>query len=68
MLVEPPNEAPAKVGFGGAVLHLLLGKHNRPQVEAVLDGSRFEPCGSGHDPSEFYEGGLGKGLLEGLRI
>ena len=25
MLLEPPNEAPAKACFGGAVLHLLLG-------------------------------------------
>ena len=46
MLLEPPNEAPAKAGFGGAVLHLLLGKHNRSRVKAVLDGSRFEPRGS----------------------
>ena len=46
MLLEPPNEAPAKAGFGGAVLHLLLGKHNWSRVKAVLDGSRFEPRGS----------------------
>ena len=46
MLLEPPNEAPAKAGFGGAVLHLLLGKHNRSRVKAVLHGSRFEPRGS----------------------
>ena len=49
VLPEPPNEAPAKVGFGGAVLHLLLGKHNRSRVKAVLDGSRFEPRGSTGD-------------------
>ena len=46
MLLEPANEAPAKAGFGGAVLHLLLGKQNRSRVKAVLDGSRFEPRGS----------------------
>ena len=29
MLLEPPNEAPAKAGFGGAVLHLLLGIYDK---------------------------------------
>ena len=28
------------------MLHLLLGKHNRSRVKAVLDGSRFAPRGS----------------------
>ena len=60
-VLEPPNEASAKAGFGGAVLHLLLGNHHRSRVKAVLDGSRSEPRGLERDPSEFYEGGLEKG-------
>ena len=32
-----PNEAPAKAGFGGAVLHLLLGKQNSSKNLTAVD-------------------------------